>query len=274
MDFILYQTNIIRKNDFNPHDFALRETLPFSYCIWFAHGEIPFLNFHINRIQSSLQKFNIPDQKLNLNDMERQLLRLMNKNKAYMGGWINLTLYIAHPEIFLVATLKTHPERHLPLSDQGAMARISDIPLGPATQLSFYQPLLQARSLIEHFSGQNNRSNPAILCHENGCVVQTPDANIFAIKGNSLYTPALATGCINDPLRSVILVSSRKAGLDIEEKEEIFPTDLEMMDELFVASEKLGFVWIQGLNNKRFIRKKTVVIREMAERVMWPARYS
>ncbi len=273
MDFLLYQTKIIREADFNPQAFVLKEALPLTTYLWFAHGEIPFLPTHLSRIQRCLADLNIAEDKVNFTEIKRLLLRLLNKNKAFMGGWIRMNLYLSQPDVYLVATVEAHSERQMPLNDQGAMAIVSNMPICSLILQPAYHPLHQMRNLTEHLLNLNSRHNLSILCNQNGSVAQTQDSNLFAIKKDTLYTPALETGCIDDHLRRQIITSAKIVGLTVKETDCLKPSELESMDELFAASEERGVVWILGLNNKRYIRKKTVLIWETLDKVIWPARY-
>ncbi len=272
MDFLLYQTKIIREADFNPQALVLKDLLTITYSLWFAHGEIPFLYKHLESIQLCLAELNIAGDKINFTETERLLHRLLNKNKAFLGGWIHLKLFLSPTDVFLVATVEAHPERQLPLNDQGAMAIVSKVPVCSTLQLPAYQPLHQIRNLIEHFSNFNSRNNLSILCNHNGVVTQTQDSNLFALKKDILYTPALDTGCFEDYLRNPIIASAKMVGLKIQETDSLKPAELESMDELFAASEKRGVIWILGLNNKRYIRKTTALIWETLDKVLWPRR--
>jgi branched-subunit amino acid aminotransferase/4-amino-4-deoxychorismate lyase len=98
------------------------------------------------------------------------------------------------------------------------------------------------------------------------------EANIYCIEDHQLYTPSLVTGCITDTFRELTLTAAQAAGFKVIETEGLKPADLQKMNEIFTVSEKNGFSWILGIGIKRFVRKKTEKIREMAERVLWEKR--
>jgi branched-chain amino acid aminotransferase len=92
----------------------------------------------------------------------------------------------------------------------------------------------------------------ALLLNERGEVSECTSANIWAVQGNRVSTPGLASGCLPGVTRGVLLEEIRVPGLELGEKC-LMPAELESADEVFITSstrELLPVVGIQGLSIK------------------------
>ena len=82
------------------------------------------------------------------------------------------------------------------------------------------------------------------------------------LKNKTLVTPSLETGCAEDILRSIILEIAVSLGLKVLESGSIKKEDLFQMNELFLAGVENGIQWIMGIENKRFVRHKSIQIHQ------------
>ncbi len=75
-----------------------------------------------------------------------------------------------------------------------------------------------------------------ILLNEEGHVSECTSANIFAIKGDEVWTPPIATsGCLPGVTRALLFEEIRLPGIVISERE-LTPSELEGADQIFVTS--------------------------------------
>lgn len=96
----------------------------------------------------------------------------------------------------------------------------------------------------------------AVRLNENGEVTSACMANIFWVKGESILTPSLKTGCLNGTTRGFVLdnfaVEEREAGL----------VELNEADEIFLTSAGIGIVKVESLNEKQFNSKITNALQK------------
>lgn len=274
MEHYLHQGKITSYNDFNPKEEWLSFPVKLIASMWFAHGEIPFFEEHItnfNKYFISLQAPLIIDLSQEV-EIKRLIKRLINKNKAYMGGWVHLNLHINKSEWRYIATIEKYPLREIPFDEQGKLATLSK-------EIKWSKSNTETTAFSMNHVWQNeklkidgSKFGDSIFCNENGTVVESIGSNIYAIDQNKLYTPSLDTGCYIDNFRQLTLDSALQTGLEIIESDNITPKKIMQMDEIFTASERYGFRWILGIENKRFVRKKTEIIRNVAEVLLWKNR--
>jgi branched-chain amino acid aminotransferase len=84
-------------------------------------------------------------------------------------------------------------------------------------------------------TAQKRGFDEVILLNERGEVAECTSANIFAAKGNQVWTPPLSSGCLPGITREVVLGEARIPPVEITEKT-LLPADLEEADEVFITS--------------------------------------
>jgi branched-chain amino acid aminotransferase len=93
-----------------------------------------------------------------------------------------------------------------------------------------------AENLTWYEQAHENGFDEVILLNENGEVSECTSANIFAIQGQRVSTPPLATsGCLPGVTRAILLEEIRVPGIEIREQT-ITPSELEAADRVFITS--------------------------------------
>lgn len=274
MEFYLHNGKIVTEDEFNPLKYWINESLCLKNSMWFAHGEIPFFDNHINHFneQMDILDCNYTIESAEKNELHRQSKRLINKNKGYMGGWVNLNLVLGSEKFDVTGSVKKWGERIFPFEQAGKLAVISSERKWSESALSKYRFYSEWFWQSEKIRNVGSRYGDVIFCNEKGFVTETLGANLFCIKGDVLITPSLETGCISDFFRDLVLSSADGMGLKILESASILSGELKMMDEIFTVSEAEGFQWIMGLGVKRFFKKYSEEIYASTEKKLWESR--
>lgn len=274
MEFYLHNGKIVAGGDFNPLEYWIGDLLCLKTSMWFAHGEIPFFDDHIFRLneQMDILDCNYAIETVEKNEMHRQCKRLINKNKGYMGGWVNLTLMLGSEKFDVTGSVKKCEQRVFPFEPAGKLAVISTERKWSGSALSKFRFYSEWFWQSEKMRTAGSRYGDVIFCNEKGFVTEALGANLFCIKGNALVTPSHETGCISDFFRDLVLESAAGSGLKIFESASILPAELKKMDEIFTVSEMQGFKWIMGLGIKRFFKKRSEEIHVLTEKKLWENR--
>ena len=85
------------------------------------------------------------------------------------------------------------------------------------------------------YEGQEAGFDEVVLLNERGEVAECTAANIFCVKGGTVFTPPLDSGCLEGITRSLLLEIGAGAGVLVEEKT-LKPEDLFGADEVFISS--------------------------------------
>jgi branched-chain amino acid aminotransferase len=109
-------------------------------------------------------------------------------------------------------------------------ARFSTCPFAGAKTTSW------AQNLALYEDAHQRGFDEVVLLNERGQVSECTSANLFAIEGDRVYTPPLASSaCLPGVTRAVLLEEIHVPGFSIEERE-MSPADLESSGQVFMTS--------------------------------------
>lgn len=270
MDFIILNGEIVKKQETGFTPFIWNETFVITQKIWFGYGGIPL--FHENletlKLVLSMLNVNIPGLLNDEQELFRITKRMLNKNRFFRSGIIVCKVFTGKTETNLMITGTAFPEFDFGISKQGLILNFPELEKYSDNQLNqfafFNAPQWQFANAAISGTSYNN----SIFLNEKGNVCDCMAANIFLIKGNTLFTPSIETGCYNDTLRSHILMIASKANLKVTESDEIKKADVNQMNEIFLAGEEHGIQWVLGVANKRFVHHYSEIIHEQLNAVL------
>ena len=264
MDFIIINGEILKKPETGYLPFLWDESFVITQKFWFGFGGIPLFQENLKNIVLTLNTLNadIPDLLKNEHEMFRITKRILNKNKFYRSGIISCQVFIGRTETNTIISSLAFPEFDFPISKQGLIINFSEFEKyrgNPLNQFAF------SNAANWNFAIARNRDTTfhnSIFVNERGIVCDCISANIFLIKGKTLYTPQTDTGCFTDSIRSHIINIAPKANLKVIESDSLKKEDIFKMNEIFLASEENGIQWVLGVGNKRFVHRYSIKIHE------------
>ena len=106
---------------------------------------------------------------------------------------------------------------------------------------------------------KEKKLDDALVLNAANNICDSSKANIFLIKGDEIYTPALHQGCINGVMRRFLLQRLKESGQHIHQ-EEITENDLLHADEVFLTNAIQGIRWVQFFKQKQYTHTKTFSI--------------
>ena len=264
MEYVIVNGEIIKKTESGFTPFYWDEPFIITQKMWFGFGGIPLFYENIETIKLLLNTLNtdIPDLLKNETELFRITKRMLNKNRYYRSGLITCQVFIGKTETNIILTCVNFSDFDFPISKQGIIVNYFEFEKYSGNPLCSYsfsnEPLWKfADPRIRGTAFQNS-----IILNEKGCACDCISANVFLIKGKTLFTPSVETGCYTDTLRNHILHAAQKTGLKVTESDEIKKEDISQMNEIFIASEEFGIQWIIGVLNKRFVHNYSLKIHE------------
>lgn len=114
-------------------------------------------------------------------------------------------------------------------------------------------------NVIASVFAQENDLDNCILLNERKGVVEATNANIFILKGNAVFTPALTEGCIKGIIRKKVIEQLQKSKIYTIEETSISPFEIQKADEVFITNAIVG---IQPVTNYRKKEFKTDISRK------------
>lgn len=100
------------------------------------------------------------------------------------------------------------------------------------------------------YEAQQAGCDETVMLNERGEVAECTAANIFCVRDGRVYTPPLASGCLEGVTRSVLLEIGARAGAPVEERT-LLPEDLYRADEVFISSTNRSMLGVSEVNGHR-----------------------
>jgi branched-chain amino acid aminotransferase len=99
------------------------------------------------------------------------------------------------------------------------------------------------------YEAQQAGCDETVMLNERGEVAECTAANIFCVRDGRVYTPPLASGCLEGVTRSVLLEIGARAGAPVEERT-LLPEDLYRADEVFISSTNRSMLGVSEVNGR------------------------
>lgn len=233
-----------------------------------------FIDRHLQHLRDAMAAaaMDIPRKFYNREgEFATEISKLITKNRIFYGSLVTIVVFRSK---FIPLTTKPDVIEYViycePLDELGY--RLNDIGL----RLGLIDGMAFSASLMSNFFTHDNsidrlviykkclaaNIDDALIVNTEGHIVETAgNGNIFFVKGNTLFTPPLASGCKDDVIRRIILeVVAPEMGLMPVCDRPLHINDLKHIDEMFTASTLYGIQWVAAYKTQRFMRAKTTAI--------------
>ena len=98
---------------------------------------------------------------------------------------------------------------------------------------------------------KKEKCNDAIILNQNKNIADTNIANLFLIKDNTIFTPALTEGPIAGVMRGWLIKELKNEGYDI--REEMISEEMLMnADEVFLTNSIYNIRWVSSIGDKNY----------------------
>lgn len=94
-------------------------------------------------------------------------------------------------------------------------------------------------NLVALEEARSRRFDEAIRLNERGEMASAAMANLFWIQDETIFTPSLATGCLEGTMRAFVIELAKELGFEIYTTGEHFD-ELRLADEVFITSAGIG----------------------------------
>ncbi len=230
----------------------------------YKNGHLILVDEHLSRLWSGMKLLQFDLPKLFTPDkIEEQILQLIQKNKLHSAR-IRLTIIRdngglhdpeSHTPHYLIETWSL-PESNGALNENGLDCCIYQDAFKSADLFSNSKHNNFLPYLMGALHAKKEKCNDAIILNQHQRVCDSTIANIFLIKDNIIYTPALAEGCIAGVMRAFVISVLRKNNNDVIEKE-ITIEALLNADEVFLTNSIYNMRWVKGIETSNYSNFKT-----------------
>ena len=263
--FFIYNDYVYKEgeNIISPDSRGLRYGDGLFETVKVIKGEIQLKNFHFERLLSGMKtlQFEIP-RHFTASFLEEKMQELCKRNRHNSVARVRLMIFRGDGGLY-------DPENHFPnyiiqsweISDEMELnSNGLAIDIYPDAKKSCDELAnLKSNNFLPYamaaLYAKKIGVNDGLLLNNYGRIADSTIANIFIIKDETIYTPALSEGCIAGVMRRFIL-EELKLNFKIMERE-ISVNDLENADEVFLTNSIKGIRWVKQFKDKEY-RNDTV----------------
>lgn len=270
--FINYNGQIV------PEDTSLitAESRAFRYgdgifeTMLYQHGDIRFLDFHVERLKSSMEKIQLENAAMfDAYFIRSRAEELIRKNKM-VGQRVRVRLIVVRDGGGLYTPETNKPIYIIQVSRVYDSIRDKKVGLIVGLYTEHKKPYSSLSSmktnnaLIYTLAGNFKKKfsyDDVFLLNQEGLLCEALSSNIFVYYDKVLYTPALSQACVDGVMRRVVMDIAKAEGIPVVEAE-ISPEIMKTADELFCTNAIQGIQWVMGFKQKRYFNRISRILQD------------
>lgn len=212
------------------------------------NNKIVYLNEHLARIKNSskLIKMTFPYSQARLKKIIKETVKINNFKDAY----VRLTLWVKSNNLTDTSIIV---RRYKPFSakkyKRGFSCSISLLRLCEDSFLAGLKTTNYLLYQLSYLEAKNKGFDEAIILNNRGYICEGSRSNIFFVKDNEIFTPALECGCLDGITRQVIFDMAKKYNIKIEEGRFTLG-NLYEADEAFLTNSLMGVMPLESIEKQ------------------------
>lgn len=210
----------------------------------FSNGKVRFWAAHMERLLDGCLRLSIPHPDAELlkeevahvaEGCEQAVIKIIITRGSGGRGYRPP----ASPEPQRLIMRYPWPEHTVP--EEGITLRYCDTPLGCNPRLAGVKHLNRLEQVIARSEWDDDSVHEGLMLDLDGHVLEGTMSNLFAVRNGVLLTPDLKRCGVAGVMRRQVLSLANELGITYR-LEQMIPSDLERMDELFVTNSVIG-IW-------------------------------
>lgn len=230
-----------------------------------SEGEIKLSNYHFERLIFGLQLLKIepgPVQKKLIID---QILSLAEKNDCLASARIRLAVY-RNENNMAGYSIEASPlgENYTRYNEEGLTIGIYPYARKSVDAFSNLKTCSHLPYVMAGIYAKEQGWDDAIVLNTDNHICDSSRANIFLVKGNDVYTPALNQGCVSGVMRRHVMdiLESHQYHLH---QHHLTEADLFEADEIFLTNALIGIKWVGAYKDKNYSNEFSKMLLEQIE---------
>jgi len=200
-------------------------------------NKIVYFDQHMKRIMESSRLIGI---KPYYNEGKiKEVIRKTVKLNGFSDSYVRLTLWKSDGRDGILVIARQYAPYPFKKYLAGFRACVSNFRQAEKSILSGIKSTSRLMLELAYADAKEKKFDEAIILNNRGYLAEASRCNIFFVKGNELFTPSLACGCLKGITRQVIFDLAGKCGLCVNEGE-FTPGDLYNADEAFLTNSLMG----------------------------------
>jgi branched-chain amino acid aminotransferase len=224
------------------------------------NGQLQFLDEHLARLWKGMKvlQFNIPKH-FTPDGLQHEIENLLTKNGHIKNARVRLTVFrgdgglyddIDHKPNYIIETWAIAGETGKWNSNGLVLGIYTDVKKSFDILSNLKHNNFLPYVMAAHYA-KKQKCNDAVLLNTDDGLCDTTIANIFLIKDEVVYTPALNQACIGGIMRRHIITCLLAAGYKVVETS-LATTDLLNADEVFLSNSIYNIRWVGSFGDKKY----------------------
>lgn len=249
-----------------------------------AFGTEPrYLARHLKRLMYGMKILQIiPPDTFTERYLREIIVSLLNKKRIFGSARVRITVYRDSDGLYtprnnsagVVVEAEELQQKMYQLNQNGLLLDFYTEIQKPVNKLS----LLKSCNSLLYIKAALFRSekglDDCIILNEHGRIAETTSSNIFLVRGNKLFTPSLAEGCIPGIMRDVVCDIARETGYEVNNQVAINRTAIDQCDELFITNAISGIRWVVGVGNRRYFNRVSRQLSRQLNMLTFPDQFN
>ena len=171
-----------------------------------VRGRIPLAELHFQRLFHGMNLLKIQTGKLNSAFLLQQILDLCNENRCSDNARVRLQIFRSgiNDAGYCIEAIPLSPSA-IDWQERGWRIDIFPDAGRPIDNLANIKSSNFLAYVMADIYSKENSLDDSILLNVYGTVADSSRANIFLVKGGSLFTPSLTQGCVAGVMREYII---------------------------------------------------------------------
>lgn len=194
--------------------------------------------------------------------LQKDVSRLLNKNKLYLAAKIGIQIYPTAGKINILLNAEEIERGYYTPKEPGLLIsffRDNLKEIHPAAAYAIDGLLIGQAAKRQ--AEEMNKPN-MILLNKNGCACESIGGSFAYIEEDKVNFPSERSGGYRCAILKEVMQSVKNAGFKALEKENISPDELLSAEELFLFDACKGIQKVLGLEDQRYFSTKTHLIAE------------
>lgn len=195
-------------------------------------------------------------------ELQRQIERFLSKNKLFKSAVISLKFFKEEAGTKYIVSAKSIESFQYDFNKTGLQVDVFEVIKKPVSELSALSFGSERYWEIAKNRLSGSGLDEYLIQNIEGKIIESTERNIYLIKEDDLFYPAINSGTFIDVSLPAIINIAKQLGWNTIKTDGFSEQELMNADELFIANSLVGIQWILGLRGKRYYNVKSKIMLE------------
>lgn len=213
-------------------------------------GNILLVALHFERLFISLQLLQIDPKAFDRYQIEENILSLCSKNNCLDSARVRLTIVRNETAEYLIEAFPLSISENA-LNHEGWKIGIFPFARKNVDAYANIKSISYQLYVLAQLYAKEKTWDEAIVLNAFNHIADGSKTNVFLIKDNEIFTPALHQGCVNGVMRRFLIDELKKKGYRVHQAE-VTEKNILLADEIFCTNAIRGMRWVSQFNERNF----------------------